>query len=208
MREIKFLLLPQWFCQVLLDTEPVLISQLKSLKGAGTYASLVQIWLQSLLPLDHEFVFLKLYNNYYNSFKGLNIWRLHFPRLSSTSYLLLFTSLTCTETSRQVLLFSPRFERWRNQVDLSTWHTGRQMQEPTETQGAPRYKASAEKRRSSMCDRGPVGLEWVVGKQYFESQCNGSNPCSKMLEMLLLAVNFSVEVLIQSIKVLMLEGVF
>lgn len=107
MREIKFLLLPQWFCQVLLDTEPVLISQLKSLKGAGTYASLVQIWLQSLLPLDHEFVFLKLYNNYYNSFKGLNIWRLHFPRLSSTSYLLLFTSLTCTETSRQVLLFSP-----------------------------------------------------------------------------------------------------
>lgn len=71
-----------------------------------------------------------------------------------------------------------------------------------------RYKASAEKRRSSMCDRGPVGLEWVVGKQYFESQCNGSNPCSKMLEMLLLAVNFSVEVLIQSIKDLMLEGVF
>lgn len=31
MREIKFLLLPQWFCQVLLDTEPVLISQLKTL---------------------------------------------------------------------------------------------------------------------------------------------------------------------------------
>lgn len=47
MREIKFLLLPRWLCQVLLDTEPVLISCLKMLKGAGTYTALVKIWLRS-----------------------------------------------------------------------------------------------------------------------------------------------------------------
>lgn len=74
------------------------------------------------------------------------------------------------------------------------------MQEPTETQGAPSYKASVGKHCSSICDQGPVGLEWGAGKQAFESQdsCNGSNPCSEMLEMLLLVVNFSVEVLIQT----------
>lgn len=37
-----------------------------------------------------------------------------------------------------------------------------------------------------------------VGKQAFESQgsCNGSNPCSEMLEMLSLGDDFVVEVLI------------
>lgn len=58
-----------------------------------------------------------------------------------------------------------------------------------------------------MCDCGPVGLEWGVGKQAFESQCNGLNPCSEMLETLLLP-NFSIEVLIHGIKDWMLEGVF
>lgn len=48
----------------------------------------------------------------------------------------------------------------------------------------------------------PAGLEWGVGKQAFVSQdsCNGPNPCSEMLETLLLAVYFSMEVLIQCIK--------
>ena len=41
-----------------------------------------------------------------------------------------------------------------------------------------------------------------MGKQAFESQdsCNGSNPCSELLEMPLLVVYFTVEVLIESIK--------
>lgn len=86
------------------------------------------------------------------------------------------------------VIFSPTFERWRNHVDLSTWHTSRQMREPTETQGAPSYKASAEKHRSSIRDWGSAGSVWGAGKQAFESQdlCNGSNPCSEMLEMRLL----------------------
>lgn len=63
------------------------------------------------------------------------------------------------------VIFFPLFES--NQVDLSTWHTSRQMQELTETHGAPSYKALAERLRSSVCDWGPVGLEWGAGKQDF-----------------------------------------
>lgn len=74
------------------------------------------------------------------------------------------------------------------------------MQELTETQGAPHYMALVDKRRSSVCDQGPVGLERGVGKHAFESQCNASNPCSRMSEMLLLAAHFNVEVSIHSMK--------
>lgn len=74
------------------------------------------------------------------------------------------------------------------------------MQELTETRGAPRYTALADKHRSSVCDRGPVGLERGVGKHAFESQCNASNPCSRMSEMLLPAVHFNVDVSIRSMK--------
>lgn len=49
-------------------------------------------------------------------------------------------------------------------------------------------------------DWGPVGLEWGVGKQAFESQdsCNGSYPCSKTRRAS--AVNSNGEVLIYSIE--------
>lgn len=57
-------------------------------------------------------------------------------------------------------------------------------------------QAMAEKCRLSMFAEAQYGSAQRVGKQALESQRNGSNPCSEMLDMLLLAVNFNVELLI------------
>lgn len=69
-----------------------------------------------------------------------------------------------------VIFFSLHtFQRWSNQPDLFTWRDGRQMQEPTETQGAPGDKAWAEERVYQSVTLARSAESWNC-KQAFQSQ--------------------------------------
>lgn len=87
-------------------------------------------------------------------------------------------------------------------------NTLRQMQEQRETRAQPNVRPGKETAAHQCVTDAPLGLEQRGGKQAFESRCNGSNPCSEILEMLLLAFNFNVEVLIQCMNDSILERGF
>lgn len=123
------------------------------------------------------------------------------PAPSSGSHLLQFTSLTCKETSRKRCYPPLRFEsRVKPGWPFHVTYQQTDARADRNTGCPPLHGLGGHTPLISVWPR-PGRLrtgEWV--NKLLWSQCNASNPCSRMSEMLLLAVNFDAEVSIHSMK--------